>query len=117
MTNTTKNLFPALSNMLKANKIALEKEEFKAVLDQINGKAEATIELSPIAKTVIDVFDMDDLDENQFYLVEQRASIIAETDGYQAVAKNRAQLLAILIAPGIINPDIHIMSFAKPFPF
>lgn len=30
---------------------------------------------------------MDDLEDGQFYLVEQRASIINETDGYQAVAK------------------------------
>ena len=117
MTKKTKNLFPALSAVLKANKISLKKDEFKTVLDHINGKAEVKTKISPIAEKVIEVFEMDDLEEGQFYLVEQRASIINETDGYQAVAKTRAQLLEVLLTPGMIFPDIHIMSFGKPFAF
>ena len=111
----TKNLFPALSAVLKANKISLEKDEFKTVLDHINGKAEVKIKISPIAEKVIEVFEMNDLEENQFYLVEQRSDYFTEIGDYQAVAKTRAQLLAVLLTPEIIFPDIHIMSFGKPF--
>lgn len=111
----TKNMFPALSAVLKANKISLEKDEFKTVLDHINGKAEVKIKISPIAEKVIEVFEMNDLEENQFYLVEQRSDYFTEIGDYQAVAKTRAQLLAVLLTPEIIFPDIHIMSFGKPF--
>ncbi len=46
----TKNLFPALSTVLKTNKIQLEKEEFKTVLDIINEKEiKHSIKLSPIS--------------------------------------------------------------------
>lgn len=117
MTKEIKDMFPALSAVLKESKISLEKEEFKIVLDHITGKAEVKTKISPIAKKVIEVFEMDDLEDGQFYLVEQRASIINETDGYQAVAKTRAQLLEVLLTPGMIFPDIHIMSFGKPFSF
>ena len=113
----TKNMFPALSAVLKANKISLEKDEFKTVLDHINGKAEVKIKISPIAEKVIQVFEMNDLEENQFYLVEQRSDYFTEIGDYQAVAKTRAQLLAVLLTPEIIFPDIHIMSFGKPFSF
>ena len=113
----TKNMFPALSAVLKANKISLEKDEFKTVLDHINGKAEVKIKISPIAEKVIQVFEMNDLEENQFYLVEQRSDYPTEVGDYQAVAKTRAQLLAVLLTPEIIFPDIHIMSFGKPFSF
>ena len=117
MTKKTKNLFPALSAVLKANKISLEKDEFKTVLDHINGKAEVKTKISPIAKKVIDVFEMDDLEEDQFYLVDQRSDYPTEAGDYQAVAKTRAQLLAVLLTPEIIFPDIYILSFGKPFSF
>ena len=115
MSKEIKNMFPALSAVLKANKISLEKDEFKTVLDHINGKAEVKIKISPIAEKVIEVFEMNDLEENQFYLVEQRSDYFTEIGDYQAVAKTRAQLLAVLLTPEIIFPDIHIMSFGKPF--
>ena len=109
----TKNLFPALSAVLKANKISLEKDEFKTVLDLINGNdVKHSINLSPIAGLVLRVFDQEDLQDNQFYLVEQRSDYFTEIG---AVAKTRAQLLAVLLTPEIIFPDIHIMSFGKPF--
>ena len=115
MSKEIKNMFPALSAVLKANKISLEKDEFKTVLDHINGKAEVKIKISPIAEKVIEVFEMNDLEENQFYLVEQRSDYFTEIGDYQAVAKTRTQLLAVLLTPEIIFPDIHIMSFGKPF--
>ena len=117
MSKEIKNMFPALSAVLKANKISLEKDEFKTVLDHINGKAEVKIKISPIAEKVIEVFEMDDLEEGQFYLVDQRSDYPTEVGDYQAVAKTRAQLLAVLLTPGMIFPDIHIMSFGKPFAF
>ena len=117
MSKEIKNMFPALSAVLKANKISLEKDEFKTVLDHINGKAEVKIKISPIAEKVIEVFEMDDLEEGQFYLVDQRSDYPTEVGDYQAVAKTRAQLLEVLLTPGMIFPDIHIMSFGKPFAF
>ena len=109
----TKNLFPALSAVLKANKISLEKDEFKTVLDLINGNdVKHSINLSPIAGLVLRVFDQEDLQDNQFYLVEQHSDYFTEIG---AVAKTRAQLLTVLLTPEIIFPDIHIMSFGKPF--
>ncbi len=115
MSKEIKNMFPALSAVLKANKISLEKDEFKTVLDHINGKAEVKIKISPIAEKVIEVFEMDDLEKGQFYHVEQRSDYFTEIGDYQAVAKTRAQLLAVLLTPEIIFPDIRIMSFGKPF--
>ena len=117
MSKEIKNMFPALSAVLKANKISLEKDEFKTVLDHINGKAEVKIKISPIAEKVIEVFEMDDLEEGQFYLVDQRSDYPTEVGDYQAVAKTRAQLLAVLLTPEMIFPDIHIMSLGKPFAF
>ena len=114
----TKNLFPALSAVLKANKISLEKDEFKTVLDLINGNdVKHSINLSPIAGLVLRVFDQEDLQDNQFYLVEQRSDYPTEVGDYQAVAKTRAQLLAVLLTPEMVFPDIHILSFGKPFSF
>ena len=66
----------------------------------------------PIAGLVLRVFDQEDLQDNQFYLVEQHSDYFTEIG---AVAKTRAQLLAVLLTPEIIFPDIHIMSFGKPF--
>ena len=54
----TKNLFPALSAVLKSNKISLEKEEFKTVLDIINGKQVHLLSISPIANLIVQVFDL-----------------------------------------------------------
>lgn len=113
-TKTTKNLFPALSAVLKVNKITLEKEEFKAVLDHINGKIDA-VKVSPLAEKVIEVFEVADLEDGQFYLVKQNASAFDEVAGKQAVAKTRAQLLAILISPEMLFPEIQVMSFGKLF--
>lgn len=117
MSKEIKNMFPALSAVLKANKISLEKDEFKTVLDHINGKAEVKIKISPIAEKVIEVFEMDDLEKDQFYLVDQRSDYPTEVGDYQAVAKTRAQLLAVLLTPEMVFPDIHILSFGKPFSF
>ena len=117
MTKEIKDMFPALSAVLKESKISLEKEEFKTVLDHITGKAEVKTKISPIAKKVIEVFEMDDLEKGQFYLVSQRSDYFTEIGDCQAVAKTRAQLLAVLLTPEMVFPDIYIMSFGKPFSF
>lgn len=103
----TKNLFPALSTVLKTNKIQLEKEEFKTVLDIINEKEiKHSIKLSPISELVLQVFDQDDLQDNQFYLVH--------TDKL-AIAQNRSQLLKVLLNTSSILPKIEIKNFAEGF--
>lgn len=103
----TKNLFPALSAVLKSNKISLEKEEFKMVLDIINEKeVKHSIKLSPISELVLRVFDQDDLQDNQFYLVH--------TDKL-AIAQNRSQLLKVLLNTSSILPKIEIKNFAEEF--
>ena len=102
-----KNLFPALSTVLKANKIQLEKEEFKTVLDIINEKEiKHSIKLSPISELVLQVFDQNDLHDNQFYLVQ--------TDKL-AIAQNRSQLLKVLLNTSSILPKIEIKNFAEEF--
>lgn len=103
----TKNLFPALSAVLKSNKISLEKEEFKTVLDIINEKEiKHSIKLSPISELVLHVFDQNDLHDNQFYLVQ--------TDKL-AIAQNRSQLLKVLLSTSSILPKIEIKNFAEEF--
>lgn len=94
----SKNLFPALSAVLKANKISLEKEEFKAVLDLVNGKETTyTKELTPTAQMVLHVFDQEDLKEDEFYLVKDTAQFYSNGYNTMYAAKNRAQLLDILM--------------------
>ena len=103
----TKNLFPALSAVLKSNKISLEKEEFKTVLDIINEKEiKHSIKLSPISELVLQVFDQNDLHDNQFYLVQ--------TDKL-TIAQNRSQLLKVLLNTSSILPKIEIKNFAEEF--
>ncbi len=103
----TKNLFPALSAVLKSNKISLEKQEFKTVLDVINEKeVKHSIKLSPISELVLRVFDQDDLQDNQFYLVH--------TDKL-AIAQNRSQLLKVLLNTSAILPKIEVKTFAEEF--
>ena len=103
----TKNLFPALSTVLKTNKIQLEKEEFKTVLDIINEKKiKHSIKLSPISELVLRVFDQNDLQDNQFYLVH--------TDKL-AIAQNRSQLLKVLLNTSSILSKIEIKNFAEEF--
>ena len=103
----TKNLFPALSAVLKSNKISLEKQEFKTVLDVINEKeVKHSIKLSPISELVLQVFDQNDLHDNQFYLVH--------TDKL-AIAQNRSQLLKVLLNTSAILPKIEVKTFAEEF--
>ena len=103
----TKNLFPALSAVLKSNKISLEKEEFKTVLDIINEKEfKHSIKLSPISELVLRVFDQDDLQNDQFYLVH---------NDKLAIAQNRSQLLKVLLNTSSILPKIEIKNFAEEF--
>lgn len=112
MSKEIKNMFPALSAVLKANKISLEKEEFKVVLDIINGKdINHSISLSPIAGLIIRIFDEPELKDNEVYMVEQKGDYLTETSDAFAIAKNRSQLLKIVLNPQMIFPEITVKTF------
>ena len=108
----SKNLFPALTSVLKQNKITLEKEEFKAVLDLVNGKETTyTKELTPTAQAVVWVFDQQDLEQDEFYLVQNNSK--AYTTNY--VAKNRAQLLDVVMNKASFRDKLQVMQFGDEF--
>ena len=110
--NMSKNLFPALTSVLKQNKITLEKEEFKAVLDLVNGKETTyTKELTPTAQAVVWVFDQQDLEQDEFYLVQNNSK--AYTTNY--VAKNRAQLLDVVMNKASFRDKLKVMQFGAEF--
>ena len=108
----SKNLFPAISAVLKANKVTLEKDEFKAVLDIVNGK-ETTYnkELTPTAQAVVWVFDQADLEQDEFYLVQNNSK--AYTTNY--VAKNRTQLLDVVMNKASFRDKLQVMQFGAEF--
>ena len=94
----SKNMYPALSAVLNQNKITLEKDEFKIILDLINGKdVKSNKELTPVAQLVLHVFDQKDLQDDEFYLVNDAAQF--RSNGYSTMyaAKNRSQLLDVLM--------------------
>lgn len=113
----SKNLFPALSAVLKANKISLEKEEFKTVLDLINGK-ETTYakELTPTAQIVLHVFDQEDLKEDEFYLVKDTAQFYSNGYNTMYAAKNRTQLLDVLMnKASSVKVYVSVQTFGADF--
>ena len=112
----SKNLFPALTSVLKQNKITLEKEEFKAVLDLVNGKETTyTKELTPTAQMVLQVFDQEDLKENEFYFVSDDHLFYTEGHHRKFVAKNRSQLLDILMNKAKLRANIYVKQFGAEF--
>ena len=113
----SKNLFPALSSVLKANKVTLEKDEFKAVLDIVNGK-ETTYnkELTPTAQAVVWVFDQADLKDDEFYLVKDTAQFYSNGYNTMYAAKNRAQLLDVLMnKASSVKVYINVQTFGADF--
>ena len=111
----TKNLFPALSAVLKTNKVTLEKEEFKIVLDLINGKdVKSKKELTPVARLVLHVFDQKDLQDDEFYLVYQEDAVEFGTF-HKIVVKNRSQLLHVLMNKTQPNAKISVLKFGDSF--
>lgn len=112
----SKNLFPALSAVLKTNKLTLEKDEFKAVLDLVNGK-ETTYnkELTPTAQAVVWIFDQQDLKEDEFYLVSD--SVQYRSNGYTQfyVAKNRSQLLDVVMNKANARAKVRVQQFGAEF--
>ena len=105
----SKNLYPALTAILKANNLTLENEEFKTVLNLINNKeANQPAELSMVAKTTIRVFEQKDLEEDgyAFYIYGENRKF---------VAKNRTQLLDILVHKTMSTAHIEIQSFGAEF--
>lgn len=112
----SKNLFPALSAVLKANKVTLEKEEFKAVLDLVNGKETTyTKELTPTAQAVVWVFDQADLAEDEFYLVSDNAQFYSNGYTTMYAAKNRAQLLDVVMNKANARAIVTVKQFGAEF--
>lgn len=94
----SKNMYPALSAVLNTNKITLDKDEFKIVLDLINGKdVKSNKDLTPVAQLVLHVFDQKDLQDDEFYLVTDVAPFYSNGFNTMYAAKNRSQLLDILM--------------------
>ena len=115
MSKSIKNMFPALSAVLKANKISLEKDEFKTVLDIINGKDVPNPTLSPVAELVVTIFDQPELGENDFYIVSQKGDVMTEASDQFAIAKTRSQLLGIFLDPAMIFPEVEVKTFGKVY--
>ena len=112
----SKNLFPALSSVLKANKLTLEKDEFKAVLDLVNGKETTyTKELTPTAQMVLHVFDQKDLQDDEFYFVSDDYLFHTEGQHRKFVAKNRSQLLDVLMNKAKSRAAVSVKQFGAEF--
>jgi hypothetical protein len=111
----SKNMYPALSAVLNQNKITLEKDEFKIVLDLINGKdVKSNKELTPVAQLVLHVFDQQDLQDDEFYLVYQEDAVEFGTF-HKIVVKNRSQLLDTLMNKTQSNANISVLKFGDTF--
>ena len=111
----SKNMYPALSAVLNQNKITLEKDEFKIVLDLINGKdVKSNKELTPVAQLVLHVFDQQDLQDDEFYLVYQEDAVEFGTF-HKIVVKNRSQLLDALMNKTQSNANISVLKFGDTF--
>lgn len=111
----SKNMYPALSSVLNQNKVTLEKDEFKIVLDLINGKdVKSNKELTPVAQLVLHVFDQKDLQDDEFYLVYQKDAIEFGTF-HKIVVKNRSQLLDVLMNKTQSNANISVLKFGDTF--
>ena len=111
----SKNMYPALSAVLNQNKITLEKDEFKIVLDLINGKdVKSNKELTPVAQLVLHVFDQKDLQDDEFYLVYQEDAVEFRTF-HKIVVKNRSQLLDVLMNKTQPNANISVLKFGDMF--
>ena len=101
------NKFMALSTALKNNNVSLEKEEFKLILDEINGKNILTNQtLSPMAEMVLRAFEQKDLQDEEIYVIQ--------TDKI-AIAQNRSQLLKVLLNTNTIRPKIKIQKLGQEF--
>ena len=111
----SKNMYPALASVLNQNKVTLEKDEFKIVLDLINGKdVKSNKELTPLAQLVLHVFDQKDLQDDEFYLVYQEDAIEFGTF-HKIVVKNRSQLLDVLMNKTQSNANISVLKFGDTF--
>ena len=111
----SKNMYPAVASVLNQNKITLEKDEFKIVLDLINGKdVKSSKELTPVAQLVLHVFDQKDLQDDEFYLVYQEDAVEFGTF-HKIVIKNRSQLLDVLMNKTQSNAKISVLKFGDSF--
>ena len=111
----SKNMYPAVASVLNQNKITLEKDEFKIVLDLINGKdVKSSKELTPVAQLVLHVFDQKDLQDDEFYLVYQEDAVEFGTF-HKIVVKNRSQLLDVLMNKTQSNAKISVLKFGDSF--
>ena len=111
----SKNMYPAVASVLNQNKITLEKDEFKIVLDLINNKdVKSNKELTPVAQLVLHVFDQKDLQDDEVYLVYQEDAVEFGTF-HKIVVKNRSQLLDVLMNKTQPDAKISILKFGDTF--
>lgn len=111
----SKNMYPAVASVLNQNKITLEKDEFKIVLDLINDKdVKSNKELTPVAQLVLHVFDQKDLQDDEVYLVYQEDAVEFGTF-HKIVVKNRSQLLDVLMNKTQPDAKISILKFGDTF--
>lgn len=111
----SKNMYPAVASVLNQNKITLEKDEFKIVLDLINGKdVKSNKDLTPVAQLVLHVFDQKDLQDEEFYLIYQEDAVEFGTF-HKIVVKNRSQLLDVLMNKTQPDAKISVLKFGDSF--
>lgn len=111
----SKNMYPAVASVLNQNKITLEKDEFKIVLDLINGKdVKSNKELTPVAQLVLHVFDQKDLQDDEFYLVFEEDAVEFGTF-HKIVVKNRSQLLDVLMNKTQPDAKVLVLKFGDMF--
>lgn len=94
--------FKMLTHVLNANQIQLPPDEFKGILEALQGGhlSEIKKSFSPLGKLVARVFEVEPLKEHQYYFVEW---------GNQAiVVTSSADMLAVLLKTAPEQPEIRI---------
>ena len=94
--------FKMLTHLLNANQIQLPPDEFKGILEALQGGrlGEVKKSFSPLGKLVARVFEVEPLKQHQYYFVEWGNQAIAVTSS--------ADLLAVLLKASPEQPEIRI---------
>lgn len=94
--------FKMLTHLLNANQIQLPPDEFKGILEALQGGylSEMKKSFSSLGKLVARVFEVESLNVHQYYFVEWGNQAIAVTSS--------ADLLAVLVKAAPEQPEIRI---------
>ena len=94
--------FKMLTHLLNANQIQLPPDEFKGILEALQGGhlSEVKKSFSSLGKLVARVFEVESLNVHQYYFVEWGNQAIAVT--------NSADLLAVLLKAAPEQPEIRV---------